>query len=84
MSYSIISLLALILNLILNRETLVNIRRTSGGLKTEQKFITRYRQFLIVSSLYLIVDIGWGILYDHHEITALFILIVFYTFCSCS
>ena len=72
MSYSIISLLALILNLILNRETLVNIRRTSGGLKTEQKFITRYRQFLIVSSLYLIVDIGWGILYDHHEITALF------------
>ncbi len=72
MSYSIISLLALILNLILNRESLINVKSRSGELKTEQKFITRYRQFLIVSNFYFIVDFGWGLLYEHHDIDALF------------
>ena len=72
MSYSIISLLALIINLILNRETLRKIRVYSSEPKTEQFFITRYRQFLVVSSLYFIVDVLWGILYEHHDIDALF------------
>lgn len=72
MSYSIISLLALILNLIINRETLIHIRDKSGESKTEQKFVSRYRYFLLAATCYFIVDIAWGILYEHHHVEKLF------------
>ncbi len=72
MSYSIISLLALILNLIINRETLIHIRGRFGKLKNEPKSITRYPYFLIAATCYFIVDIAWGILYEHHHIEKLF------------
>ena len=77
MSYSIISILALIFNLIINRETLISLRGRSGELKSEQKSTTRYRQFLIVSNCYFIIDIAWGILYEHHGIEALFPVLYF-------
>lgn len=77
MSYSIISLLALILNLIINRETLIHIRGRFGKLKNEPKSITRYRYFLIAATCYFIVDIAWGILYEHHHIEKLFPVLYF-------
>lgn len=77
MSYSIISLLALILNLIINRETLIHIRVRFGKLKNEPKSITRYRYFLIAATCYFIVDIAWGILYEHHHVEKLFPVLYF-------
>ncbi len=83
MSYSIIGTLAFILNLIINRETLWNVRDTtkaqSFALNTGQKFINPYRQFLIVSNLYFLVDMGWGLLYEHHHIDSLFPIL----YCDC-
>ena len=72
MFYAIISTLALILNLIINRDTLINIRERSGNLEREQKFLIRYRYFLITANCYFLVDIAWGLLYEQHEIEALF------------
>ena len=75
MFYSIISSLALILNLIINRETLINVRGRVGKLETEQKFIQLYRHFLIVTNFYFLADILWGLLYEHHENDAIFPLL---------
>ena len=81
MSYSIIGTLAFILNLIINRETLWNIRGSnivhSFAMNTEQKFANPYRQFLFVSNLYFLVDMGWGFLYEQHTNDALFPLLYF-------
>ena len=79
MSYSIISILALILNLIINRDTLIRPKGWSDKFKTRKEFITRYRHFLMVSNLYFIVDIGWGLLYQYNDIDAVFP--VLYTDC---
>ncbi len=72
MSYSIISLLALILNLIINWGALKNFRGLSIQDKSTQKINSRYSFFLIMANCYFITDIGWGILYEHHHIDALF------------
>ena len=72
MSYSIISALALVINLIINRGALKIIRDRSGERKNEQDSVVRYRYFLIAANLYFIADIGWGILYEHRDMDALF------------
>ncbi len=72
MSYSIISLLALILNLIINREAFKSISVRSGEPKNEQKTVLRYRYFLTVANCYFIADIAWGLLDYYHDIEALF------------
>ena len=72
MSYAIISTLALILNLIINRESFRCIKYLSGVSKDEQRSFTRYRYFLITANCYFIADIGWGFLYENHAIDALF------------
>ncbi len=72
MSYSIISTLALIINLIINRESFRTKKRLSGKSKTEPSFINCYRQFLFVSCCYFLVDIAWGILYEYHHVDHLF------------
>ena len=77
MSYSIISLLALILNLIINRNSLKITRVHTGTLKNEKKLESQYRTFLIISNLYFIVDIAWGLLYEHHYIEKLFPVLYF-------
>ena len=71
MSYSIISILALIINLIINWEFLKKIQGSSGN-KDEQESISRYRYFLIASNCYFITDIAWGLLYEYHYIEAIF------------
>lgn len=72
MSYSIISFLALILNLIINRETLKKIRVRSSTIKHEQQSVIRYSHFLTIANCYFIVDIAWGLLYEHHYIEKLY------------
>ena len=72
MSYSIISLLALILNLIINRETLKSIRARGEERENEQRAVVRYRRFLAAANCYFVTDIGWGILYEFRHIDAVF------------
>lgn len=72
MLYALIGLLALILNLIINRETLANLRGRSGESLSERKVTFRYNLFLIVSNCYFLADIGWGLLYENRRIDALF------------
>ena len=72
MFYAIISLLALILNLIINRESFANLRGRSGESKSEQMVASRYKIFLIASNCYFVADIGWGLLYENRHIDALF------------
>ncbi len=66
MFYSIVGFLALILNLILNWESLKKINGRSAN---------RYRYFLIASNCYFIADIAWGILYANHHIKILHFII---------
>ena len=75
MVYSIISALALILNLIINRGTLIRPRRCAGEVEDEPKFIVCYRQFLLASCLYFLVDAGWGVLVEFHNNKALYPLL---------
>ena len=75
MFYAIISFLALILNLIINRDSLKNLRGRSGESASDQKVTFRYNLFLIASICYFIADIGWGLLYENHHIDALFPLL---------
>ena len=77
MFYAIISFLALILNLIINRDSLKNLRGHSGESTSEQKVTFRYNIFLIVSSCYFFVDIGWGLLYENRHIDSLFPFLYF-------
>ena len=72
MFYAITSLLALILNLIINRDSLRKNRDQTGTSKSEQIVISRYRTFLITANCYFITDIGRGLLYGNHHIDALF------------
>lgn len=72
MSYSIISLLALILNLIINHELLKNYKSRTDESQDEQKYFSRYRLFLITANCYFIADFFWGILYENRNIKALF------------
>ena len=76
MSYSIISILALIINLIINWEFLKKIQGSSGN-KDEQESISRYRYFLLASNCYFITDIAWGLLYEYHYIEAIFPVLYF-------
>ena len=77
MFYAIISFLALILNLIINSDSLKNLRGRVGESKSEQKVTFRYNIFLIVSSCYFFVDIGWGLLYEHRHIDSLYPFLYF-------
>ena len=75
MFYAITSFLAIILNLIINRDSLKNLRGRSGESISEQKVTFRYNIFLIASNCYFFADIGWGLLYENRHIDALFPLL---------
>ncbi len=72
MSYSIISILALILNLIINYEAFRHFRLCFGDREPEQRVVIRYSHFLTAANCYFISDIAWGFLYEHHDIQGLF------------
>ena len=72
MSYSIVGALALIINLIINRESFCSVKSKDIKSKADALFIIRYRQFLFVSCFYFLIDFAWGFLCEHHHIDKLF------------
>nr|MCR5398113.1 hypothetical protein [Lachnospiraceae bacterium] len=72
MNYSIISLLALILNIIINRGAYKTVRIRAGKLEAELRASVRYSHFLLLANSYFTVDVLWGILYEYRDIDALF------------
>lgn len=72
MEYSLISILALIINLIINREAFRNARLCLPEQKAEQLAAIRYAHFLKAAILYFLADIAWGILYEYHSIPDIF------------
>ena len=72
MFYAITSFLALVLNLIINWDSLKNLRGRPGEAASEQKVTFRYNLFLIASNFYFFADICWGLLYENRHIDALF------------
>ncbi len=72
MFYAITSFLALVLNLIINWDSLKNLRGRPGESSSEQKVTFRYNLFLITLNFYFFADICWGLLYANRHIDALF------------
>ena len=72
MFYAITSFLALVLNLIINWDSLKNLRGRPGEAASEQNVTFRYNLFLIASNFYFFADICWGFLYENRHIDALF------------
>ena len=72
MYYSCISILALILHLIINRDAVFKNAGLEEQEEAGRKVAVRYRYFLIAAILYYITDIAWGLLYEHHDISKLF------------
>lgn len=60
MFYSIISVLALVLNLIINRDAFRHFRLRSNGLDYKLRAKVRYSHFLMAANLYFITDTAWG------------------------
>ncbi len=75
MTYSFISLLALILNFIINRGILFRKSVLQSKNDDEKNTFFSYRLFLIATNCYFISDIGWGILYNYHEVDSIFYLL---------
>ena len=75
MYYAAVSVLALILNLIINREALKTVLNRSGEKGSEKRAVFRYSFFLMMANCYFVVDSLWGILYEHHENSVLFPLL---------
>lgn len=75
MTYSFVSLLALILNFIINRGILFNKNILDSKNNEEKKNLNSYKLFLISATCYFISDIGWGILYNYHEVDSIFPLL---------
>lgn len=72
MLYAITPAAVLILNLILNWELFTNYGfndKTQGKRNLVQ---VRYNWFLLASCCYVLVDMTWGILYEHKEVQAFF------------
>jgi len=72
MSYSIIGVLSLILNLIMNREAFKHFRLSSKGQDSELRTAIRYSHFLMASNLYFVTDTAWGLLYEQRDTPGLF------------
>ncbi|SCX97411.1 hypothetical protein [Butyrivibrio sp. INlla14] len=75
MYYSVIAVMALVVNLILNWETLRDYTFYRGD-KDDQILVRhRYAEFLSVVNGFYLVEILWGIFYGHHDNPAFFTLI---------
>ena len=72
MSYSIIGILALILNLILNHEAFKHFKFRSKDQDPKQQTVIRYSQFLTVANCYFVADIAWGLLYNYHYMDSVY------------
>ncbi len=75
MLYSMVPASLLIINLILNWESLkkygFRVRKQDSG----KRVPALYNYFILSASCYFIVDMTWGLLYEHHDIPQLFPII---------
>ncbi|MBE5828545.1 MAG: diguanylate cyclase [Butyrivibrio sp.] len=79
MIYSMVPAAVLIINLILNGESLIKY----GFLEKKQgegdRVHVRYNHFVLAACCYFFVDGSWGIMYEHHDIPQLFPAIYSFT-----
>lgn len=68
MSYAIVGGLALILNLIINREVFQRVTEIHDKPQDRRRASVRYRYFVIAANCFFLVDFIWGILYENRHI----------------
>lgn len=79
MLYAMVPASLLIINMILNGESLKRYGFIEKKSDATNSVPIRYNLFLLAASFYFIVDMTWGILYEHHDIPALFPIIYYLT-----
>ncbi|SCX09807.1 diguanylate cyclase (GGDEF) domain-containing protein [Lachnospiraceae bacterium YSD2013] len=79
MLYAMVPASLLIINMILNGESLKRYGFIEKKSDATNSVPVRYNLFLLAASFYFIVDMTWGILYEHHDIPALFPIIYYLT-----
>ena len=77
MIYAITPATMLLLNLILNWELFKNYGFNVKQQDKQKIVHVRYNWFLLAANCYLIVDMTWGLLYEHKEVQAFFPYILF-------
>nr|MCR5236911.1 GGDEF domain-containing protein [Lachnospiraceae bacterium] len=75
MLYSIAPASVLIINLILNWESLKKYGFRENKNDDGTRVSVRYNYFILSANCYFIVDAAWGITYEHNDIAALFPII---------
>ncbi len=79
MIYSMVPAAMLIINLILNGESLIKYGFRAKKQDESNLVHVRYNHFILAACLYFFVDGSWGILYEHHDIPQLFPAIYSFT-----
>jgi len=79
MLYAITPAAVLILNLILNWELFTNYGFNAKKQDKQNIVQVRYNWFLLASCCYIVVDMTWGLLYEHKEVEAFFPYIYYLT-----
>ncbi len=72
MLYSIGPASLLIINLILNWESFKKYGFYAKTQDKKNKVSIRYNHFILAASFYIIIDMTWGLLYEHRDIPELF------------
>lgn len=79
MLYSMVPASLLIINLIVNWESLKKYGLNSSKQDKKNRVSVRYNYFILASACYFIVDMSWGLLYEHNDIPELFPFIYSFT-----
>lgn len=79
MLYSILPAACLIINLILNWELFKNYGFRTKKPDNLKRVHVLYNRFLLAADCYFIIDMAWGIFYEHKEVSEFFPLIYFLT-----
>ncbi|MBO5620218.1 MAG: diguanylate cyclase [Butyrivibrio sp.] len=79
MIYSMVPAAVLIINLILNGESLIKYGFLEKKQGESDRVHVRYNHFVLAACCYFFVDGSWGILYEHHDIPQLFPAIYSFT-----
>ncbi|MBR4374638.1 MAG: GGDEF domain-containing protein [Treponema sp.] len=79
MLYAITPAALLILNLILNFELFTSYGFSDRNQSKQNIMYVRYNQFLLTAICYTVVDMTWGILYEHREVQIFFPFIYYLT-----
>ncbi len=75
MLYSLTSIIALILNHIINHDIFKNMSVRPAERKLDHRAAVRFGFFLVAANFYFIADIFWGVLCEYHNVEALFPLL---------